>query len=261
MKMTRPVFAALPCLLALHAFAQPQIGGGTCASSTLNGVYSLTLTGRDLTSSVAFSNAEQGIGSANFDGLSKVTLTLTNNSNKGLGLGQTLSGTYSLQANCVGALNITSGDTASFTLISYNQGESYLIAGQDGVYSLMGSGSLLPASCAATTLSGVYAFNGTGFSLNSNAIAGVNYISGLITFAGTSAVTTTWYLSANGSTTTVSTTGTYALGTGCTATAKVADASGNSYSLVLTITAANGGNFIFSGANSAVIFSGAGRTL
>ncbi len=185
MKIHCAILACLPCLLAMPVLAQPQIGGGTCNSSSLSGTYSLTLTGRDLSSSVVFINALQGIGSATFDGLSGVTFTLTNNSNKFSGMAQTLSGTYSLQSNCVGVLNISTGDTASFSLASYNSGSGYLITGQDGVYSFTGSGTKLPASCSVSMLSGTYAFNGNGYALGSSGITGVNYISGLLTFDGT----------------------------------------------------------------------------
>ncbi len=252
--------ACLPCLLAAPLLAQPQIGGGTCTSASLNGIYSLTLAGRDLSSSVAFSNLLQGIGTATFDGLSKVTFTLTNNTNKTSGVPQTQSGTYSLQSNCIGAVNITSGDTASYVLGVYNTGAAYFITGQDGTYSLLGSGNTTPASCTASTLTGIYAFNGNGDSLTSGTIAGVNNISGLLTFDGTSAVTGIWYVSASGTSNATSTTGSYAVAAGCTATATVKDSSGNSYSLVFTITS-TAGAFILSGANAQLIFSGSGRPL
>ena len=47
--------------LAASVFAQPQIGALTCSSATLNGTYSLTLSGRDLSSSTTFSNVEQDV--------------------------------------------------------------------------------------------------------------------------------------------------------------------------------------------------------
>ena len=62
-------------------------------SSTLSGGYSLTLSGRDLDSAV-FSNILQGTGTATFDGQSKVTFNLTNNTNKTPGQSQTWSGTF-----------------------------------------------------------------------------------------------------------------------------------------------------------------------
>jgi uncharacterized protein (TIGR03437 family) len=248
------------CLASLPILAQSQIGGGVCSSASLSGMYSLTLTGRNVSSGVTFSMALQGNGTATFDGLSLVTFTLTNNSNTSFGVSQTLSGTYSMQANCVGVLNITTGDTASFTLESYNQGKGFLITGQDGVYSFTGSGTALPASCSASTLSGVYSFNGTGFALASGVISGINNISGIIQFDGTSAVTSTWYVATNGSITSSATTGQYTVAAGCTASATVADTSGNTYNLQFTITAANGSNFLVTGSNARLIFTGSGRT-
>jgi len=252
----------LGCLLpAVALVAQPQIGGGTCSSATLNGNYSATLTGRDLTSAVAFSNSTQGIGSVTFDGLSKVTFTLTTNTNKGFGTAQTLSGTYSLQANCVGVLTITSGDAASFALESYNQGKDYLLTGQDGVYALTGSGSILPTTCPATLTAGVYPFNGSGLGLTSSTISSVFNVLGVIQFTGANAIAINSYVASNGSATNVSATGTFTLTPNCSATAKLTDALGNSYSLVLQFTSATGDNFILSSASPGSIYTGSGRVL
>ena len=254
------ILGSLLCLLAAPLMAQ-QIGGGTCDSSTLNGTYTLSLTGRDLSSAVAFSSVLQGVGTATFDGLSQVTVALTNNTNKAFGVAQTLSGTYSMQTNCIGAVSITSGDTASFTLGSFNQGRNFFLNGQDGVYSFLGNGNLLPASCSASDFNGVYAFNGNGFTLASGAVAGVDIISGLLTFDGTGVVSSNWYVSANGVTTNTTASGTYSVPSGCLATATVADSAGNSYALTFTIGAAKGANFVLSGSNSKIMFTGNGRTL
>src|SRR5580704_6582213 len=183
MKLTRVVLAVLPCLLATPLLAQPQIGGGTCNSGTLNGIYSLSLAGRDVGSSAAFSNVLQATGTAAFDGLSKVTFNLTNNTNKTAGLAQTWSGTYSLQSNCIGVVNITTGDTASFTLGAFDGGVDFFVDGQDGVYSLLGNGNTQPtATCATGALNGTYAVNANGFTLASGVVAGVNQVSGLMVF-------------------------------------------------------------------------------
>ena len=150
------------CMMpAASLMAQPQIGGGTCSSASLSGNYSLSLNGRDVGSAVTFLNVIEGIGTATFDGQSNVTFSLTNNTNESTGRVQTYSGTYSLQANCIGGLTLTTGDTASFGLESYDQGKDFLLTGSDGTYSYTGSGSVLPATCSASLLSGVYAFNGT----------------------------------------------------------------------------------------------------
>jgi hypothetical protein len=264
MNLKRALLCLLAIPLAIPLAAQPQIGGGTCTSGTLTGTYSLTLSGRDVGSSVSFTNIVQGIGLATFDGLNKVTFTLTNNTNKAFGVAQTLSGTYSLQSNCIGAVNITSGDTATFILGSWDSGTDFFVTGQDGVNSYIGNGNLQPtATCAAAQLNGTYAFNGNGFALNSNAIAGVNYLSGLVTFDGVGAATGDWYVS--GSSAPVLTTGTFTVSSNCTATATLTDSSGNAYALVVTITnvtnAGAGTNFIFGASNAKIMFSASGRTL
>ena len=257
--------ALLPRFVLLFAScvalpAQPQVGGGSCNSASLNGNYSLTLSGRDVASTATLMKVSVGVGTATFDGLSKVTLTLTANTGKPPGTAETLSGTYSLQVNCIGTLTITSGDSATFTLESYNQGKAYLITGQDGTYAFSGSGNSLPATCPATELNGTYAFNGNGFLVGTGAISGVADFSGLMQFNGASAVTSTWYISSGGSTQTVTSSGTYSIGSNCAGTASLTDSSGNSYSLQFTITSTVG-NFIFGGASPQMAFTGTGRTL
>jgi hypothetical protein len=259
--MHRLLFACLPCLLATSLFAQPQIGGGTCSSSSLTGSYSSTLTAREVSSSASITKTLLGIGTATFDGLNKATFNLTNNTNQTAGTTQTWSGTYSMQSNCVGVVTITTGDNASFGVGVYNEGKDYVLTGQDGVYSFTGSGSLLPATCPASIPAGSYAFNGSGFTLSSGAISGVLYSSGVIQFSGTNAVTTTASLTANGTSVTTTTTGTYTLNAGCTATGSVTDLAGNTYTLAFTFTSPTASNFIFSGASSQITFSGAGRIL
>ena len=252
----------LGCLLpAAPLLAQPQIGGGTCSSATLSGNYSATLTGRDLTSSVTYSNTTEGIGLVNFDGLSKVTFTLTTNTNKITGTAQTLSGTYSLQANCVGILTITSGDAASFTLVVYNTGKDYLITGQDGTYAFTGSGSVLPATCPTSLTAGAYPVNGTGFGLTSTTISGVNNLIGVIQLPGKNGIAISASAISNTGTTTITASGTYTLNPNCSATAILTDVAGNSYSLVFEFTSSSGANFIFSSAAGASLYTGSGRIL
>jgi uncharacterized protein (TIGR03437 family) len=262
MRVKCAIIASLLCLPALPLVAQVQIGGGTCSSASLSGTYSLTLTGREVNSSITFIKLSEGIGTATFDGLGKVTFSLTNNTNVSSGVAQTLSGTYNLQANCAGALNITSGAGANFSVEAYNGGNSYLITGEDGNYSFMGSGSKIPASCTASLLSGAYAFNATGFPLTAGAVSGGNNVSGLLTFDGVSAINVNWYAAANGSTPVNSTgNGTYTMTSSCTASATFLDSSNNSWTLQFALTSTNGSNFVVSGASSGLIFTGAGRTV
>jgi len=208
--------------------AQMQIGGGTCSSASLTGTYSLTLSGRDVNSTLTFIKISEGIGTAAFDGLGHVTFTLTTNTNVSSGAPQTLSGTYNLQANCAGTLTLTSGDTASFSLESYDSGNGYLIAGEDGSFSFTGSGSKMPTTCTAALLSGAYAFNATGFPLTSGVVSGGNNVSGLLTFDGNSVIGANWNTAGAGTTPINSTaTGTYTVTPSCVASATFIDSSRN----------------------------------
>ena len=241
-------------------WAQPQIGGGLCNSSTLKGNYSLTLTGRNVATGAILSAISVGVGTATFDGLSSVMLAFSANTAKTQAVPQTLSGTYSLPVNCIGTMTITVGDNASFTLASYNGGRAFVITGQDGTYEFNGSGSILPTTCSVSQLNGTYPFNGNGFQLSSGAISGVLDFSGLMQFDGATAVTVNWSVSKGGATQPVTSTGTFVVSSNCAATVTMTDSSGTAYSLQLTITSKEG-NFILSGTTPQMAFTGAGRPL
>lgn len=258
MKVHHAILACLPGLLAVPLLAQPQIGGGTCSSATLSGSYSATLTGRDLSSSVTFSNVTQGVGSVTFDGLSKVVFTLTNNTNKLAGTTQTLSGTYSLQANCIGVLTINSGDSATFTLESYNTGKDYILTGEDGSYALSGNGSILPATCPSSFAAGTYIVNGSGFGLTSTVISSVFNELGIVTISGTNGITVSASVASAAGTKPISQTGTFQMGANCTATANLTDTAGNAYVFTFQFTASSGKDFALESASPVGFWTGTG---
>jgi uncharacterized protein (TIGR03437 family) len=255
------VIAGLSFLMAAPLMAQIQIGGGTCSSASLNGTYSLTLSGRDVNSSVTFAKVLEGIGTATFDGQSKVTFNLTSNTNQSSGISQTWTGTYTLQANCVGTSTLTVGDSASFSLESYNGGKDYLITGFDGTYTFTGSGSLMPATpCSTSQLTGSYSFDGSGYALTLGAVSGGNNISGLLQFDGASNVTANWYVASSGTSTTTNATGQYGVSPSCSGSATVTDSSGNVSTLQFIVTTSNGSNFLVSGTSPLLMFTGSART-
>jgi uncharacterized protein (TIGR03437 family) len=243
------------CLVAAPFLAHAQTSG-TCTAATLNETYSLTLTGRTVTSTVAIAGVYEGVGTISFDGVSGVTATLTTNTNVTTGVSQTLSGTYTIPANCVGTLNFTTGDTASYTLIPYNKGNNFFIIGQDATYQLTGSGGPQPdAGCLTSTLSGVYAFSGNGFALSIGAVSGVNYVSGLLQFDGAGTISGSWSTSTNGAATPDTVSGQYAVTAACTGTATVKDPSGVAYTLSFVVTTADGANVAIVGATPTDIFT------
>lgn len=259
MKINRNLLLLGLCLLASPFLAQGQTTPVTCTNATLNGTHSMMLTGRSVLSTVVFSKVTQSVGTATFDGAGNFTFNLTTNTNQAAGATQTLSGTYSLPSNCVGTLNITTGDTASFTLIPYASGNSFTITGQDATYSFTGTGSEQPPACVTSTLSGAYTFTGTGFGLASGVIGGVNTIAGVLQFDGAGAVTGSWSVATNGAATPATITGHYSVSSSCVASATVTDANGLSYTLNFTITTVDGANFQLLIASSVSSFSGNGH--
>jgi uncharacterized protein (TIGR03437 family) len=236
-------YFALPilfCLPAATAFAQPVLGRISCNSSTLNGTYQLILSGRQVTATGTTTKLFQAVGTAAFDGLSKVTFTMTANTvttSQSFGTPLVYSGTYSLQSNCLGAISITSGDTGTFTLESFYQGKSFAVIGSDANYAYNGGGNAQPATCPAT-LSGVHEFNANGSSLSGASVTAVLDVAGVLQFDGQGNVTATWTQVSNLTTTTISATGTYSLNSACLASATLTDAAKNKYAVSLTIYSA-----------------------
>jgi hypothetical protein len=267
--MKRPrstILLTLSCLLAAPLVAQTQIGGGTCNSATLTGTYALSLTGRQATSSGNFTNVLQGNGSANFDGLSKVTITLTTDTVKSVATPLTWSGTYTMQSNCFGIVTITSGGSAALNVVTYNQGAAFLVTGSDATYSYSGGGNTQPTGCSAATLAGVYTFTGTGYSLSNTSVNGSGAGTGLLQLDGTSNITVNAALSGSGNTTTTLTlTGSYSISSNCLGSATLTDSKSNSYVMSFSVdtatslyssqlfaTLAQGGKFLISGSANAI---------
>jgi uncharacterized protein (TIGR03437 family) len=244
-------------LMAAGAFAQTT--PVACTNATLNGTYSLVLTGRDILPSAALTKAFLSVGTATFDGNGNVTINLTATTNSTTATAQKWSGTYSLPTSCLGSLTLSVGDIALFTLIPYNSGNDFTLTGQDGTYEYSGTGAPQPAACLAATFSGTYAFTGNGYAFSGGNINGVNAISGLLQFDGVSAVTASWTVATGASSSTDSLTGKFTISSTCTASATLSDSNGVSYSLNMTLTTSDGANFglVISNANDA--FTGAGH--
>jgi uncharacterized protein (TIGR03437 family) len=231
---------ALVCVPAVPVLAQTAIGGGSCTSSTLNGTYEFLLNGRQVAATGAVSRVFQGVGTAAFDGLSKVTLTMTANlvaASQSFGTPVVYSGTYSLQSNCVGSISITSGDTGTFTVESYSQGKAFAVIGSDANYAYNGSGNLQPATCP-TSLSGVHEFNATGSSLSGASVTGVLDVAGVLQFDGQGNMSANWTQVSNLTTTTIAATGTYSVGSACLASATLTDAASNKYAVSVSFNSA-----------------------
>ena len=244
----------LALTLAGAVVASAQSTPVACTTATLTGTRSLILSGRDLLSTGVFSKTYYGVGSATFDGAGNVTFNLVTSSNQTHGGSQILSGTYTLPPNCAGSLNITTGDTASFTLIPYNSGTRFSLTGQDATYSFTGTGDSPPSVCAESTLSGAYVFSGTGFTLGSSLVSGIFAITGLLQFDGAGAVSGSWSTASNQVQTPDAFTGSYAVSSSCVASATIFDNYGQPDALTIAFTSTDGANFSFVGAFSTNLF-------
>jgi uncharacterized protein (TIGR03437 family) len=245
--------------LAAPFLAQAQTNG-TCSTATLNGTYSLLLTGRAVSSTLVIGKDYQAVDTITFDGSSTATANLISNTNAAAGVAQTLTGVYQIPPSCIGTLFFTAGDFVTYTLIPYNSGNSYEITGADATYILTGSGGPQPPTCLTSTLSGNYAFSGNGFSLAAGAITGVNDISGLLTFDGAGNITGSSAIATNGNSTSDTFSGHYTLNSACTGSATVTDPSGASNTFNFVMTSAAGADFSMVGANPMNMFSASGHS-
>jgi len=245
MKRLAASMVYISCLLATPLLAQTTtIGGGACNSGSLNGTYSLSITGRQVTGT--YSNVFQANGSATFDGLSKVAINLTADTNQAVTTSLTWSGTYSVQANCAGLMNIAMGESATLNLSIYDGGVDFLVSGSDASYTYSGSGITQPTGCAVSTFSGVYTLTGTGFALNAGAISGAEDGTGLLQFDGQGNVTVNITMSSLGAASNALTlTGSYTVSSSCLGSATLTDASANAYVMSFSIYNANAGTTAF----------------
>lgn len=240
-----------------------QIGGGTCTSASVSGNYAVSITGRKVTSASNFTAISYANGVANFDGLNKVTLSLVSDTFQSIGTPQTWSGTYTMQANCLGTLTISSGGSASFTLLSYNSGRDFLLVGADTNYSYNGNGSLQPAACPTATISGVYTVNLAGYPFTATAVSGLQTGGGAVQFDGKGNVTASLTLYTAGPTINpITLNGTYSI-SNCIGSGTLSDGKGNTYTIAFSVTGLASGaasSFTFSlGQNGKLILNGTAR--
>lgn len=253
MKRLTTCLFLLSCLLAAPVLAQ-AIGGGTCSSADLSGVYAVSVTSRQVTASGTFTGVLQSNGTAAFDGQNSVTFKLVANTGAAPANPLTWSGTYSVQANCAGAINITTGGNATWNVALYKTGATqtayeFLLSGSDVNYTYSGSGTLQPATaCSASTFSGVYTFTGTGFALTGSAVSGVENGAGLLQFDGVSALTANITMWAGGAApSTLVLTGSYSISAFCMGSATLTDAGNNSYTMSFSVynnSAANAASYV-----------------
>lgn len=230
------------CFIAASAYAQSPIGGGTCGASLLNGTYSLILNGRAISSSGTFAGAFQSVGTATFDGQSKITLSGTANTNLQQGQAFNYAGTYTLASNCSGTATTSLGTA---TLLVWNNGRNFAFVGANGTYVYSGNGgNLLPAACANSSISGQYVYSTSGSTLLGTVQTGAADESGVLEFDGQGNVTVTYtvYFGGGVQPQQVTTSGKYNVTAGCFVSATLTDNRSVSHTLNFQVASQFGQN-------------------
>jgi uncharacterized protein (TIGR03437 family) len=225
------LFVCLPTL------AQNQISGGSCSASNLNGTYSLTLSGRNISAGGAFAGSYQAVGSATFDGQSVVTFTGTDNTNQVAGTPFSYAGSYAVASNCSGTITFVTGSTATYSLVVWDGGNDFNITGADTSYVYSGGGTNSRPACATATLSGAYSYTASGFTLAGTTETGSGDEAGVFQFDGQGNVTASYIDSFGGtSQTSLTATGTYSVTSACLASATLLDSNGTTNTVNFVIT-------------------------
>jgi uncharacterized protein (TIGR03437 family) len=249
-------------LLSAPVLAQNQIGGGSCNSSNLNGTYSLTLSGRNISAGGAFAGSYQANGTATFDGQSTVTFTGTADTNQAAGTPFSYAGSYAIPSNCYGTITLVTGSTAAFTLVVWGGGSDFNITGADASYTYSGSGSNIRPECATATLSGAYSYDASGFTASGTTQTGSADEAGVFQFDGQGNVTAS-YIDASGGTpqTAITAAGTYSVTSACLASATLVDSTGNTNTVNFAITGNYGAAANLIEANPQFVRSGSAHSV
>jgi uncharacterized protein (TIGR03437 family) len=207
----------------------------------------------------------QANGTAAFDGLSAVNIALAEDTNQALATTLAWSGTYSVQANCVATLNITSGDSATLNVMVFNQGKNFQFTGTDATYSYSGTGNSQPTgtTCSVATLNGVYTANATGYQLASNAVSGVVDAVGLFQFDGQGNVAVDITVASSSGSSEFSESGSYTMSADCTGSATIPGSNSQNVVFSLSIYSNNPGNtnfYVSVARASNFLISGGGHT-
>ncbi|MGA2214992.1 MAG: hypothetical protein ABSH31_17095, partial [Bryobacteraceae bacterium] len=174
----------------------------------------------------------------------------------------TYTGTYSVPSNCSGTLTITTTSAATFTLVVWNSGAAFDIEGSDATYVYSGGGNEnAPPACATPTLSGEYTFTASGFTLSGTTQTGSEGETGEYYFDGQGTVKATYTLSQGGvAQVTGTTTGTYAVTSGCLASATLVNPAGLATTLNFVISGVYGQNFDLLAESSQFVRTGSGHS-
>jgi uncharacterized protein (TIGR03437 family) len=168
--------AAILVVIPHAALAQtrPQIGGGTCTTSIVTGTYFYLVGGEVASSGGGTVYAELGKlvadGNGNVSGQSYASVG-------GQQTTYSLSGTYTVQANCAGTITVTNGQTTNNLAFQVtNNGQGMIVAIFTSSAVVGGSAyrqtaSATPIQCGNGSLSGAYGYRLSGVAPVSGGVA------------------------------------------------------------------------------------------
>ena len=216
---------ALFASLSFNAIgAVPQIGGGTCSTSMVNGPYFYLLAGTVSSNGENLPYAE--LGEIIADGSGGVSGKSFANSN-GRTVTSSLTGTYSVQSNCTGtiSLRLNPQTTASLTFQVIDKAQAMIMTVSTGGAIVSGRAYRLTAGsgtpqCANGSLSGAYGYLLTGYA----SVSGQSYLysdSGQVASDGNGNLSATTTTNLGGTFSNIKGTGTYSLSNSCQGTAVI----------------------------------------
>ena len=229
-RIQRSVFLAV--IFGLTSFAalgqtRPQIGGGTCSTSMVSGTYFYLVGGEVASSGGGAIYAELGKlvadGSGNVSGQSYASVG-------GQQTTYSLSGTYTVQANCAGTITVTNGQTTNNLAFQVtNNGQGMIVAIFTSSAIVRGSAyrqtaSATPIQCGNGSLSGAYGYG----------LSGVAPVSGGVVYAdagqfvadGNGNATGASVANFGGSVSQTNATGSYSVASDCSGVAQVTNQNG-----------------------------------
>ncbi len=199
--------------------AQTVLGtASSCTNANVIGSYGYTDSGWVFTSSGEFPFADSG--TLTFDGKGNLTGSSTY-SLAGQPQARTLTGTYSVNPDCTGISTMTDNlqNSMDVNLVLVNNGQSIQLAQTDNGTSVAGTATLVPATCNPETINGSYSFAVSGWYYDSSGNLQPYSDTGKLTSNGSGALTLNDTVSAAGSVTTRTVSGTYQVNSHCAGTA------------------------------------------
>lgn len=237
----------------------------TCTNATLTGPYGYVLQGSLVNTEEEALEPYADMGSWTADGNGNISGSGTQSFAGTIETGTTITGTYTVNANCTGSATLTYGNSIGslgFNFTVVNNGEGLRIVQTTSGFIVSGGAQRQATNCVLESLNGSYSFNISGSIIDSNGNVDPYVDSGQITFNGTgnfSVIDTNSLVGTVASNRSFS--GTYMTSSNCTGTLSFTDPTFQT-ALHMNLAIVDGGQGIrFIDTDASVIFSGTATAL